>query len=90
MPISQFFTRTIQFLIVAIGIEGAAFFYDLFFHIRPTNPVWDANYNWWPVITATFVAALLVSAIRIVGESHQASLIYRLPHRGLGDRRVQA
>lgn len=41
MPILSFCKRTIFYVMWAIGLEGMAFFYDLFFHDRPSHAFWN-------------------------------------------------
>ena len=78
MKVKQFLSGTFTLILWAVGIEGVAFFYDLFFHQRATNRFWDTTYNWYPIIGGVIAAAMLLSALRVYIPMRRPKM-YRLP-----------
>ncbi|MFZ1249123.1 MAG: hypothetical protein WAQ24_02275 [Candidatus Saccharimonadales bacterium] len=65
MKVTQFLRGSLSLVVWAIAIQGVAFFYDAFFNIRPSHPVWNPQFNWLPVITAVVIGAMVVTATRM-------------------------
>lgn len=87
MPILSFCKRTIFYVMWVNGLEGMAFFYDLFFHDRPSHAFWNEQYNWLPVVATVVVASLALSVLHVVLERRRP-LRYRLPAASYGLERA--
>ena len=71
MKVKQFLSGTFTLILWAVGIEGVAFFYDLFFHQQATNRFWDTTYNWYPLIGGVIAAGIGIVGYAIKFNLHK-------------------
>lgn len=77
MTVSTFLKQTATLVLWAIGIEAAAFYYDLFFHAKVSNPFWDQSYNWLPIIVGILVGAVAITLLRHIATGRRM-MVYKL------------